>query len=58
MPKVVDCWQTGVQAMNEMVMQSNMRVYLGLGRHVGIIPYALLCFIIVVSNNVLQARLP
>jgi hypothetical protein len=58
MPKVVDCWQIGVQAMNEMVMQNNTRVYLGSGRHVGIIPYALLYFVIAVSNNVLQARLP
>jgi hypothetical protein len=58
MPKAVDYWQTGVQAMNEMVMQNNTRVYLGLGRRVGVIPYVLLCYIIVVSNNVLQARLP
>jgi hypothetical protein len=58
MPKVVDYRQIGVQAMNEMVMQNNMRVYLGLGRRVGVIPYVLLCFVIVVLNNVLQARLP
>jgi hypothetical protein len=44
--------------MNKMVMQNNMRVYLGLGRRVGVIPYVLLCFVIAVSNNVLQARLP
>jgi hypothetical protein len=48
MPKVVDCRQTGVQATNEMVMQNR----------VGVIPYVLLCFVIAVSNNVLQARLP
>jgi hypothetical protein len=58
MPKVVDCRQTGVQAMNEMVMQDNTRVYLGSGRRVGVIPYVLLCFVIAVSNNVLQASLP
>jgi hypothetical protein len=58
MPKVVDCRQTGVQATNEMVMQNNMRVYPGSGRRVGVIPYVLLCFVIDVSNNVLQARLP
>jgi hypothetical protein len=58
MPKVVDYRQTGVQATNEMVMQNNTGVYPGSGRHVGVIPYVLLCFIIVVSNNVLQARLP
>jgi hypothetical protein len=58
MPKVVDCRQTGVQATNEMVMQNNMRVYQGSGRRVGVIPYVLLCFVIVVLNNVLQARLP
>jgi hypothetical protein len=57
MPKVVDCWQTGVQAMNEMVMQNNTWVYPGSGRRVGVIPYVLLCFVIAVSNNVLQARL-
>jgi hypothetical protein len=44
--------------MNEMVMQNNMRVYPGLGRRVGVIPYVLLYFVIVVYNNVLQARLP
>jgi hypothetical protein len=58
MPKVVDCRQTGVKAMNEMVMQNNTRVYPGLVRRVGVIPYVLLCFVIVVLNNVLQARLP
>jgi hypothetical protein len=58
MPKVVDYRQTGVQATNEMVMQNNTRVYPGSGRRVGIIPYVLLCFVIAVSNNVLQARLP
>jgi hypothetical protein len=58
MPKVVDCRQTGVQATNKMVMQNNTRVYLGLGRRVGVIPYVLLCFVIAVLNNVLQARLP
>jgi hypothetical protein len=58
MPKVVDCWQIGVQDTNEMVMQDNTRVYLGLGRCVGVIPYVLLCFVIAVSNNVLQASLP
>jgi hypothetical protein len=58
MPKVVDCRQTGVQATNEMVMQDNMRVYPGSGHRVGAIPYVLLCFVIVVSNNVLQASLP
>jgi hypothetical protein len=42
MPKVVDCRQTGVQATNEMVMQNNPRVYLGLGRRMGVIPYILL----------------
>jgi hypothetical protein len=57
MPKVVDCQQTGVQATNEMVIQNNTRVYLGSCRRVGVIPYVLLCFVIVVSNNVLQARL-
>jgi hypothetical protein len=57
MPKVVDCRQTGVQAMNEMMMQNNTRVYPGLGRRVGVIPYVLLCFVIAVSNNILQARL-
>jgi hypothetical protein len=58
MPKVVDCRQTGVQAMNEMVMQDNTWVYPGLGRHVGVIPYILLYFVIAISNNVLQASLP
>jgi hypothetical protein len=58
MPKVVDCRQTGVQATNEMVMQDNTRVYPDLGRRVGVIPYVLLCFVIAVSNNVLQASLP
>jgi hypothetical protein len=58
MPKVVDYRQTAVQATNEMVMQNNTRVYLGSGRRVGIIPYVLLCFVIAISNNVLQARLP
>jgi hypothetical protein len=58
MPKVVDCWQIGVQATNEMVMQNNTWVYPGSGRHVGVIPYVLLCFVIDVLNNVLQARLP
>jgi hypothetical protein len=58
MPKVVDYRQTGVQATNEMVMQNNTGFYPGSGRYVGVIPYVLLCFIIVVSNNVLQARLP
>jgi hypothetical protein len=58
MPKVVDCQQIGVQATNEMVMQNNMRVYPGSGRHVGVTPYVLLYFVIAVSNNVLQARLP
>jgi hypothetical protein len=58
MPKVVDCRQIGVQATNEMVMQNNTRVYLGSGHHVGVIPYVLLCFVIAVSNNILQARLP
>jgi hypothetical protein len=58
MPKVVDCRQTGAQATNEMVMHNNMRVYPGSGRRVGVIPYVLLCFVIIVSNNVLQARLP
>jgi hypothetical protein len=58
MPKVVDCRQTGVQATNEMVMQNNTLVYPRLGRRVGVIPYVLLCFVIAVSNNVLQARLP
>jgi hypothetical protein len=58
MPKVVDCRQTGVQATNEMVMQNNTWVYLGSGRRVGVIPYVLLCLVIAVSNNVLQARLP
>jgi hypothetical protein len=58
MPKVVDYWQTGVQATNEMVMQNNMRVYPGSGHHMGVIPYVLVCFVIAVSNNVLQARLP
>jgi hypothetical protein len=58
MPKVVDCRQTGVQATNEMVMQNNTRVYLGSGHRVGVIPYVLLCFVIAISNNVLQARLP
>jgi hypothetical protein len=53
MPKVV-----GVQATNEMVMQNNTRVYPGSGRRVGVIPYVLLCFVIAISNNVLQARLP
>jgi hypothetical protein len=57
MPKVVDYRQTGVQATNEMVMQNNTWVYLGSGRHVGVIPYVLLYFVIAVSNNVLQARL-
>jgi hypothetical protein len=33
-------------------------VYPGLGCCVGIIPYVLLCFVIAISNNVLQARLP
>jgi hypothetical protein len=58
MPKVVDCRETGVQTTNEMVMQNNTRVYPGLGRRVSVIPYVLLCFVIVVSNNVLQDRLP
>jgi hypothetical protein len=58
MPKVVYCRQTGVQAMNEMVMHNNMWVYLGSGCRVGVIPYVLLCFVIAVSNNVLQTRLP
>jgi hypothetical protein len=58
MPKVVYCRQTCVQATNEMVMQNNTQVYLGSGRRVGIIPYVLLCFVIAVSNNVLQDRLP
>jgi hypothetical protein len=58
MPKVVDYRQTDMQATNEIVMQKNMWVYLGSGHHVGVIPYVLLCFVIVVSNNVLQARLP
>jgi hypothetical protein len=53
-----NCRQTGVQATNEMVMQNNTRVYPDSGRRVGVIPYVLLCFVIVVSNNVLQARLP
>jgi hypothetical protein len=44
--------------MNEMVMQNNTQVYLGSGHCVGVIPYVLLCFVIVVLNNVLQARLP
>jgi hypothetical protein len=44
--------------MNEMVMQNNMRVYPGSGRRVGVIPYIMLCFVIAVLNNVLQARLP
>jgi hypothetical protein len=57
MPKIVDYRQIGVQATNEMVMQNNTRVYPGLGRRVGVIPYVLLCFVIVVSNNVLQASL-
>jgi hypothetical protein len=57
MPKVVDCRQTGVQATNKMVMQNNTWIYLGSGRRVGVIPYVLLCFVIVVSNNVLQASL-
>jgi hypothetical protein len=51
MPKIVDCRQTGVQATNEMVMQDNMRVYPGIGRPMGVIPYVLLCFVIVVLNN-------
>jgi hypothetical protein len=58
MPKVVDCWQTGVQATNEMVMQDNTRVYPGSGHCVGVIPYVMLCFVIAISNNVLQASLP
>jgi hypothetical protein len=58
MPKVVDYRQTGVQATNEMVMQDNTWVYPGSGRRVGVIPYVLLCFVIAVSNNVLQASLP
>jgi hypothetical protein len=58
MPKVVDYQQTGVQATNEMVMQDNTWVYPGSGRRVGVIPYVLLCFVIAVSNNVLQASLP
>jgi hypothetical protein len=58
MPKVVDCRQTGMQATNEMVMQNNTRVYPGSGRHVGVIPYTMLYFVIAISNNVLQARLP
>jgi hypothetical protein len=58
MPKVVDCRQTGVQATNEMVMQDNMRVYPSSGHRVGVIPYILLCIVIAVSNNVLQASLP
>jgi hypothetical protein len=41
-----------------MVMQNNTRVNLGSGCHVGVTPYVLLCFVIAVSNNVLQARLP
>jgi hypothetical protein len=57
MPKVVYCQQTGVQATNEMVIQNNTRVYLGSCRRVGVIPYILLCFVIAISNNVLQARL-
>jgi hypothetical protein len=44
---------SGVQAMNEMVMQNNTWVYLGSGRRVGVIPYVLLCFVIAISNNVL-----
>jgi hypothetical protein len=58
MPKVVDCRQIGVQATNKMVMQNNTWVYPGSGHHVGVIPYVLLCFVIDVLNNVLQARLP
>jgi hypothetical protein len=58
MPKIVDYRQTGVQATNEMVMQNNTLVYPGLGRRVGVIPYVMFCFVIDVSNNVLQARLP
>jgi hypothetical protein len=58
MPKVVDCRQTGVQAMNKMVMQNNTRVYPCSGRRVGVIPYVMFCFVIAVSNNVLQTRLP
>jgi hypothetical protein len=58
MLKVVDCRQTGVQATNEMVMQNNTQVYPGSGRRVDVIPYVLLCFVIVVLNNILQARLP
>jgi hypothetical protein len=58
MSKIVDCQQIGVQATNEMVMQNNTRVYPGLGRRVGVILYVLLCFVIAVLNNVLQARLP
>jgi hypothetical protein len=58
MPKVVDCRQIGVQATNEMVMQDNTQVYPGFGRRVGVIPCVLLCFVIAVSNNVLQASLP
>jgi hypothetical protein len=58
MPKVVDCRQTGVQATNEMVMQSNTRVYPSSGHRVGLTPYVLLSFVIDVSNNALQARLP
>jgi hypothetical protein len=40
------------------VMQNKTQVYPGSGHHVGVIPYILLCFVIAVSNNVLQARLP
>jgi hypothetical protein len=44
--------------MNEMVMQNNTRVYPGSGHRVDVIPYVMLYFVIVVSSNVLQARLP
>jgi hypothetical protein len=58
MPKVVDYRQIGVQATNEMVMQNNTRVYPDSCHRVGVIPYILLCFVIVVPNNVLQASFP
>jgi hypothetical protein len=41
-----------------MVMQDNTRVYPGLGRRMGVIPYVLLYFVIAILNNVLQASLP
>jgi hypothetical protein len=44
--------------MNEMVMQNNTQVYPGSSHRVAMIPYVLLCFVIAVSNNILQARLP